>query len=300
MVWQPEVEISDAMVVELVGTQFPGLAPVVARRLAAGWDNTVFLVNDHLAFRFPHRAAAVANLERELAALSLLPDDLPLAVPRPMFHGRPAPTYPWPFVGAPFLRGHEPAEGPVSDAARILLGAALGAFLRALHRPALAARATALPIDPTRRAEMPVRGRMATERFVELAELGTWRAPPEAHRVLADAARLPAAAPSALVHGDLHHRHLLVEDGRASGVIDWGDACRADPGIDLPLYWSLLTPDARRAFADAYGAIRPEALLRARTLALGLCATLAAYAHHESMPGLERESLDGLERTLVD
>ena len=89
------------------------------------------------------------------------------------------------------------------------------------------------------------------------------------------------------MHGDLHLRHLLVgDDGGLAGVIDWIDVCRADPAIDLPLYWGYLPPPAARAFLDAYGPVDDEQLLRARVLAVFLCATLAEYAADLGMPAL--------------
>ena len=100
------------------------------------------------------------------------------------------------------------------------------------------------------------------------------------------------------MHGDLHFRHLLVDGGTASGVIDWGDLCRADPAIDLPLYWSFVPPAGRAAFLDAYGEVNETQLLRARVLSIQLCAVLAHYGHSEDQPAILRAGLDGLERTL--
>jgi len=56
----------------------------------------------------------------------------------------------------------------------------------------------------------------------------------------------------------------------------------------------------RTAFVESYGPIPKERLLRARVLALFLCAILAAYGRHEQNEAVEREALAGLERTLVD
>jgi len=104
-----------------------------------------------------------------------------------------------------------------------------------------------------------------------------------------------------LVHGDLHVRHLLVDEGGAlTGVIDWGDVCRADRAADLSLVWSLLPPAGRAAFLDEYGPVDEGTLLRARVLALFLCALLAVYARDERSPSLERESRAGLERALTN
>ena len=99
------------------------------------------------------------------------------------------------------------------------------------------------------------------------------------------------------MHGDLHARHVLVDDsGVPTGVIDWGDLCLADRSVDLSIVWSLLPSAARREFEAAYGPIDEATHLRARMLAVHLCASLAVYARAERLQTLEQESLAGLER----
>ena len=79
-------------------------------------------------------------------------------------------------------------------------------------------------------------------------------------------------------------------------MIDWGDLCLADPAVDLSLSWSLLPPAARRGFERAYGAVDEATQVRARLLAVHLCASLAVYGRAEGIPTLEQESLAGLAR----
>jgi aminoglycoside phosphotransferase (APT) family kinase protein len=85
-------------------------------------------------------------------------------------------------------------------------------------------------------------------------------------------------------------------DHPLAAVIDWGDVCRGDPSIDLPLFWAALPPAARSEFAGAYGPLDEATLLRARVLALFLCAILSVYARHEGMAALEAEAVAGLDR----
>ena len=146
---------------------------------------------------------------------------------------------------------------------------------------------------------MAFRAPKTLERLAELEQLGLWQAPREARDVVESAAELPPAEPTALVHGDLHLRHLLVDDaGRAAAVIDWIDLSLNDPGVDLVPYWCVLPARGRAEFVTAYGPIAGDQLLRGRILALFLCGTLALYGHHERLPALEREALAGLERTM--
>ena len=60
------------------------------------------------------------------------------------------------------------------------------------------------------------------------------------------------------------------------------------------LYWCLLSPTGRRAFLSAYGPVSAEQLLRARVLALMICAVLA-YSGQGAHVG---EAVAGLDRTV--
>jgi aminoglycoside phosphotransferase (APT) family kinase protein len=292
--WDAEVAVDKTLVQALLADQFPELDAASARLLGEGWDNSVWVVEEAWAFRFPRREIAIPGVERELAVLPLLAPLLPVPIPAPRFVGVPSELFRWPFFGAPLLAGLEPADADLDDEAREELGTDLGRFLRVLHDIDLGVD---LPVDPIRRADMPYRVSRTRERF---ASLDLWTAPPQVGRLLDDAERLPPSTRRAITHGDLHHRHLLVHDRATSGVIDWGDMCLSDPAIDLLLVWSLLSPKGRERFVAEYGAIDEESRLRARTLAFFLCATLAIYARDVGHESLLRESVAGLERTLVD
>ena len=291
-VWTAEVEVDEPLVRALLA-QF-GLEAAALRKLAEGWDNSVWVVDEY-AFRFPRRAVAVPLLERELAILPKLAPLVPLPVPRPAFVGTPADGYPWPFFGAELMPGVEAGVAELDDDARLQIALELAGFLRALHAVELD---EPLPLDPNGRTDMPKRAGLAREELRELEQLGLWTAPPELLGFLAEAERLPPPEAEAVVHGDLHFRHLLVQGAAASGVIDWGDVCRADPAVDLPLYWSFVPPEGRAPFLDAYGPVTETQLTRARVLSIQLCAVLAHYGHSEDQPEILRAGLDGLERTL--
>ncbi len=302
--WTPDLDVDTGLAAALIEDQFPELAGSPVEPLGAGWDNAVFAVGDppEWAFRFPRRAVAVPGVKREIAVLPRLAPLLPVAIPAPRWVGGPSERrgYPWPFFGAPLIEGHEPAEAPLSDEDRVAIGAQVGTVLHVLHDPAVAARlGSGLPEDPNRRADMPFRAAATLDWLGRLERAGLWNPPPSVHGLLAEAAALPPAPATVVAHGDLHVRHLLVADGgQLTGIIDWGDLCRADPSIDLSLYWSFLPPGARPTFLDAYGDVAVSALRRARVLALFLSAALAAYAAEQGSAALLAESLAGLDRAL--
>ena len=295
-VWSAEVELDEGLVRRLIG-QFPELPVRSLRLLAEGWDNAVWVANERYAFRFPRRRIAIPGVELELELLPKLAPLLPLPVPDPVFRGWPADGYPWPFFGGELLPGRETCDAELDDDTRLEIALQLAPFLRALHTLDLD---EPLPLDANARADMTVRVPLAREQLAGLERLGLWPAPPLVGRLLDTAERLAPTELPAVVHGDLHFRHVLVEGRRVTGVIDWGDLCRSDPAIDLPLLWGFVPPEGRAAFLDAYGPVEEEQLLRARVLAFSVWAALAAYAHTEGFPSVERESLGGLDRALVD
>lgn len=301
--WTPERKVDEALVRRLVGDQFPELRLASVRFLAAGWDAAVWVIDESWAFRFPLREVVVPGVERELELLPLLAPHLPLPIPVPHFRGRPSEHYPWPFFGARLIPGVEVSDAVIDGQARLRMASALGEFLAVLHdRTVLDAAATAyaLPEDANRRADMRARVPHAREALEEVEDHGLWAAPAWVEALLAEAERLPPSRPNALTHGDLHFRQLLLDRGALSGVIDWIDLCHGDRAIDLQLSWSFLPPEARERFFDAYGPVGENDLVRARVLALDLCATLATYGHRAGLPRVSSEAIDGLQRTVAD
>jgi aminoglycoside phosphotransferase (APT) family kinase protein len=294
-VWSAEIVVNERLVRSLLA-QFPGLEQESVRPLGEGWDNAVWLVNERYAFRFPRRQIAIAGVELELAVLPRLAPLLPFPVPDPVFRGRPTDEYPWPFFGSALLPGQETCDAVLGDDARLAVALQMAGFLRKLHAVELD---EPLPVDANARADMTKRVPLARDQLAELEAHVLWRAPAAVGRMLETAERLPPAELRAVVHGDLHFRHVLVEGDRVTGVIDWGDLCRSDPAIDLPLLWGFVPVEGRAAFLDAYGPVEEEQLLRARVLAFSVWAALALYAHAEGLLSVEQEALDGLARALI-
>jgi len=296
---RPEITLTRDQVHTLV-SQFPDLEIKSLQRMAVGWDNAAWLVNEAWVFRFPQHSGAATLLAREIAVLPRLAGRLRLPIPLPEFVGRPLGDYPWPFFGARLIPGSELAEADLADTDRVGIARQLGAFLRRLHEPALAAE---FVTSVRRRPERSDVARSLPRDMgrLEAAAAGLWSIPTRARELIADATRLPPALDLVLVHGDLHVRHLLV-DGSANltGIIDWGDVAIAHPSVDLQIGWSGFSGEARQAFLAAYGGIPDDWALRALVSALFYSATLALYARRDGASRLEREAIAGLERAMDD
>ena len=277
--WLAERTVDAALARELIEARFAQLAPARVEPLGEGWDNTVYRVNEVYVFRFPRRQIAVPLIQREIAVLPKLA--LPLPTPGPAFVGAAAgERFPWPFAGYRMLAGRTADQAALTPAQRAAQAPALGRFLQALH--ALPLNAGPDSFDRMNAARIR---KHTGERLREL-ELPV---PPWFDE--------PVRAPvrSALVHGDLHARQLLVEDGALSGVIDWGDVHFGDPACDLSIAWTFLPPAARPAFRAAYGFVDEETWCLARLRGLHLAAALAVYARHVTDERLLREALQAFE-----
>lgn len=238
-----EIAIDEGLVRALIAAQHPDLADLDVRPAASGWDNAMFMVGDDLAVRIPRRAAGAPLILNEQRWLPALADQLPLPIPAPARLGAPGCGYPYAWSVVPWLLG-APADLAVPAADQ---GPPLARFLRALHRPP----PPGAPRNPFRGVPLSDRAAAVEARMARLGEAVA----PEIQPIWRDALSAPLDSPSTWLHGDLHGRNVLVEAGRFSAVIDWGDLCQGDAATDLAAIWSLLpNGGSRKAALDAYGA----------------------------------------------
>jgi aminoglycoside phosphotransferase (APT) family kinase protein len=292
--WEADVVVDPELAAELVARSFPELAPVGLRPLGDGWDNTAYLVNDELVFRFPRRELAAPLMLTECALLPALAPALPLPVPVPV-HVAPegaSASFPWSFSGYRLLAGRTACAADLDARARRVAAPLLGSFLRALHAfPADRARRLGAPPDTFGRLDLAKRSAMIRERLDVARERGLVEDATRWDHVLEDRPRGWVPTGETLVHGDLYARHVLV-DGRSvpAGVIDWGDVHLGDPAVDLALAHVLLPPDAHAAFLEAYGVCDDDTWRVARLRALFSALTTLVYGADVGEADLEREA----------
>jgi len=251
-----EVHIDTALVHALLGEQHPDLADLPLRLVETGWDNVMLRLGDELAVRLPRRALAATLIEHEQRWLSELAPHLPLPVPVPLRIGLPGAGYPWRWSISRWL------EGAAADLAlpNADQGPALAGFLRALHRPAPADA----PSNSVRGVPLQERLPALSERLERVARL-TDCISPTVRACWEQALTAPIDADPTWLHGDLHSRNVLVQDGVISAIIDWGDMTRGDRATDLAAIWTLLPdPTSRAAAIQAYGPTPEATWQRAR------------------------------------
>jgi aminoglycoside phosphotransferase (APT) family kinase protein len=255
-----EVTIDIALVRILLQKQHPDLADLPLEDYAGGWDNATFRLGCELAVRLPRRSAAVALLEHEQKWLPTIAGRLPIPVPVPLRIGRPGAGYPWCWSIVPWLKGETADRAPLqSNAAE-----PLARFLRALH---VAAPPNA-PTSEVRGVPLKKRATSIEERMRRL-EKKISVITPSIEKAWQAGLQAEEDREPTWIHGDLHSRNVLVDNGKISGVIDWGDMAAGDKATDLAAIWMLLPNlESRVQAIEEDGNTSQATWLRARAWAV--------------------------------
>jgi aminoglycoside phosphotransferase (APT) family kinase protein len=269
-----EFAIDETLVARLLAEQHEDLAHLPLQAVGAGWDNAMFRLGDHLAVRLPRRAAAATLIIHEQRWLSRLATQLTLPVPAPIRVGRPALGYPWQWSVVSWLKGvtadHlEPNASQAIPFAR---------FLRSLHIPAPADA----PVNPLRGVPLHPRASTVEERMSRLAGRTDLITSGIRH-VWNEALEAPLDVSPTWLHGDLHPRNVLVQNGAITGVIDWGDVTSGDRATDLASIWMLFADKhARQEALAEYGSLSEATLRRAKGWALLFGVSLLDTGLHDN------------------
>lgn len=279
-----EIEVDAALVRALLEEQHPDLADRPLREVAGGWDNVVYRLGDQLMVRLPRRALSSPLVLNELRWLPYLAPDLPLPVPVPVRSGVPGCGFPWPWSVARWIPGIEAETEPPAD--RRDAARRLGEFVAALHQaaPPEAPRNPHRGVPLVERSDRLHAGLAVLPDRAERARVG------DLWRELVDTS--PWGGPALWLHGDLHPRNLLVDRGRLSGVVDFGDLTSGDPATDLSVAWTLFSPAERDIFRDAAGHRDDDTWARACAWALAL--SVAFLGGDARVAGIGRRTLDAV------
>jgi aminoglycoside phosphotransferase (APT) family kinase protein len=277
--WLAEYPVSLELAGKLIMLQFPEIELKEIKQLGEGFDNTVIQINGQFVFRFPRRPIAVTLIQVENQLLPSIAGTFPLAIPEPIFFGKPSTLYPYPFTGYKMVKGHLPVEG--SKAKKVESVKRFARFLKVLHSfPVEKAKRLGVQPDGMMKLDVPYRKKSLMENVSILIKLGYFE---QAHAVkdfveTLGEGELDVQHPISLVHGDIHIRNVLLDDeGVLAGVIDWGDVHIGNPAIDFSFLYSYFPKEVRSAFFEIYGEIEKETESLARFRAIYMLVTLLVY-----------------------
>jgi hygromycin-B 7''-O-kinase len=241
--------------------------------LEAGVGSTypTFLCGDVAVKLFGYRRWWRQGYAAEQAAHAVLAADPQILAPRLLATGRlfEEARVPWPYLIVERMPGIAWFKAGLTAEQRLAIAAALGRQIRRIHslRPAGIARHAAWPeLDVTAAAE---RSSLPAQLVAQIDDF---------------LARLGPFDP-VFVNGDMIARHLFVEDGRLTAIIDWGDAIVTDRHYELAkLHLDTFDgdKDLLQAFLDASDWPVAGDFAR-KALAHALCRQAYGLVQHHSM-----------------
>lgn len=298
--WDPDLEITEKLAKTIIGSQFPTLFPVKSIQcIGKGWDNKVFLVNEEIIFRFPHRKIAVELIERENIVLNHLHSKISVDIPNPKYIGKPSADYPYSFHGYPILKGTSACRAELTFDQRMASLGYLTEFLKRLHsiteKQAIIIGAKPQVFDRTKINRVI---NALNERVDKIIANGIVEINQSCfqHEIMkAQKIELPFDN-KVLVHGDLYCRHLLFNQGQLTGVIDWGDVGINNRAVDLAAIFSFYPLECHKKFLEIYGMVESNTWQYARFLGLYSALTTLLYGHNIGDPMLITESINAVKR----
>lgn len=238
--------ITESMAQRLIATQFPQWQHLTVKAVKqSGWDNRTFHLGHDMVIRMPSAAEYAGQVEKEHTWLPVLASKLPLPITVPLVLGNPAEDYPWHWSINRWLKGESAATAPVTDLPAF--ASDLAKFLAALERidatggPLAGAhsfhRGGHLDVydSETREAIEALKGTVdvhTARQIWETALSTVWQGSP------------------VWIHGDVSVGNLLVNKGKLSAVIDFGQLAVGDPACDLAIAWTFFKGKSRDVFRE--------------------------------------------------
>jgi aminoglycoside phosphotransferase (APT) family kinase protein len=298
--WHADIEITQETVKKVLQEQFPSITSIEnIQCIGEGWDNKIFLVDKNIIFRFPRRKAAVPLMERENIILNNLPIFLDIKIPLLKYQGRPTATYPFPCQGYEMIKGCSGYQTHLNEQDRSENIIILAKFLKQLHS-----------IDADRAREMGAisQGSGSRANIDETIKILKERVDKIMMREIINinmaclrdeiniACKLTLPEESCFVHGDLDCRHLIFDDKKITGIIDWGDTDITSRAVDLDIVWTFFPNSSHNKFFEIYGSVDPDTWKYARFLGLYCAFSLALYSIDLKDNLLFTESVNSIKR----
>lgn len=302
--WNKTIHVDEELARQLIESQL-GITTNSIRLLDEGWDNSVYLINEELIFRFPHRDCAVFCLENEIAVVPYLAKQLSFPISSPQWVGHTSELYPYPFAGYRLLPGAPLCECSPTLIQDKVFAKTLASWLKELHTIKVTEECTYLiKGDHSWRLNVKQRIECCEDNITKyegyFLQAGFEKA--QLSEIISRLKPLKLITPKKVfLHGDLYCRHVLVDPVTflPSGLIDWGDVHVGDPGIDLAVSM-IFTESTLRTFLDHYGNIDQQRFILMLFHAFCHSMSFLPYAYEQNQPSLKNWAGMILERIIEE
>ncbi|MEC0125196.1 aminoglycoside phosphotransferase family protein [Paenibacillus pabuli] len=270
------IHITPELVRQLIDSQFPkwkdlAITPVEK----SGHDNRTYRLGREMTIRLPSHERYASAVEKELTWLPVFRPLLSLPIPAPVAQGEPTAEYPLPWSVNRWIEGETVTHANVPDLNTFAED--LASFLKELEA-----------IDATHGIPAGIQnfhrgGNLAVydqdTRSVIESLSGQGQYDQKLITEIWETALATRYQSTPLwLHGDVAVGNLLVQNGRLSGVIDFGTMGVGDPSSDLVMAWNFFDDASRKIFLNCMN-VDQDTVNRARGWALWKA--LITYAWNE-------------------
>ena len=297
--WE-EKNISSCMeAMKIINVNFPTLKIEHINLLGEGWDNTTWLVNNHMCFRFPKHVEAATLLLNEIKVLSQNLD-LNLNIPSPEHICLSPKQFEFPFYAHNFIDGITADKGNLSPDKRSGIANQLAIFLKKLHAyPIDNCLSVGINYDQIGRLDIKPRFEQVKERLEYLYKNNVFTNSFEMINFYEQNINTIIPKRFVLGHGDLYAKHLVINNiNRLVGIIDWGDSELLHPAVDLAIVYQFLPREAHEMFWNSYGTIDSDTHILAKLRAIYSSVTISWYSHQVQDTSLTKEGIFSLQMIL--
>lgn len=241
------MQINVSLVKRLVSSQFPIWSDLAIRPVeVSGNDNRTFRLGEDMSVRLPSAQCYAAHVRTEQVWLPKLAPHLPLPIPIPLVMGQPEFGYPWHWSINRWLNGENATFERINDLDEFARD--LADFLNTLQ--GIDANSAPRPGQENffRGGDLSVYDSQTRECISELRDVIDTGA---ATAVWKSALEAKWKKPPVWIHGDVAVGNLLVEKGRLSAVIDFGQLAAGDPSCDVTIAWTFFSGTSRDGFRAA-------------------------------------------------
>lgn len=241
------IYIDVPLVHQLISTQFPEWANLTIKPVEfSGWDNRTFHLGEHMTVRLPSNAEYSGQVEKEQFWLPKLAPHLSVAIPTPLAMGKPSKEYPLHWSVYKWLEGNTASIDRIDDLNQFAVS--LAEFLLALQKCDASAGPLAGEHNFYRGGNLAVYDRETRE---AISVLGNTIDTQTVTEIWGAALASTWKKPPVWIHGDIATGNLLVNNGRLSAVIDFGQLGVGDPACDLAIAWTFFKGKSREVFQEA-------------------------------------------------
>ncbi len=297
--WEKQNISSHLEARKIINVNFPELKIDQVNLLGEGWDNTTWLVNGHLCFRFPKHEEAATLLLNEIKVLSQSLE-LNLNIPSPGHICMSPKQFEYPFYAHSFIDGITADKANLSPIERSCIAKPLAIFLKKLHTyPIDSCLTEGINYDQIGRLDVKPRFAQVKDRLEYLYKHKVFTNSFEMVDIYEQHINTIIPKHFVLGHGDLYAKHLIISKAKELvGVIDWGDSELLHPAVDLAIVYQFLPKEAHQKFWDIYGTVDSNSLELAKLRAIYSSVTISWYAHQVQDTSLMKEGILSLRMIL--